>query len=734
MQCSRALTSAEGNAIYNWVMNGGKLLADIGWTIHVPGVAPFGVQTIEGQNGGSTGLSWYFHGAPMTDGPVTGPMGGVALFASSAMDHPVLSTPNNLITDCSKSGYPMIVHNQFNQGKVVIVFAHAWSHDLDWSTNAYRSTIFQANNLQFLQKVIQYFQTGTTTNTIAIGSVNPSSGVTINISPLDNYGQGNGSTQFTRTYNSGTGVSLTAPAVSPGNTFYSWLKNGSLFATAQQISVTISSNDNFTAVYTPTICLLAVNPSTRTVSQSGGTVAFTVSTTCNWTASSTQTWCTVTSSGAGNGTLTATCVQNTGVTTRTANISVAATGATTVTVTVTQPGSSQGPPNWTPTPNLQYVMSVIGKIQLATGGFSTNANDIIGAFVGTECRGVASPVPNLGGILFLSIGSNIQSGETVTFKIYLSISGEIKDANETMTFMNAYEFGTVPNPFIFTYGSVTPCTLTVSPPTRSVSAGGGAVSYTVSTTCSWTASSNQTWCTVTSSGTGNSTLTATCTQNTGVTTRTANISVASPGAATVVVTVTQAAPVSPPTWIPVPNLQYTMSVIGKIQLLTGSFSLNANDMVGAFVGSECRGVANPISNLGGILFLSIGSNAISGEQVNFRIYLAASGEIVNANEIITFQNAFELGTVPAPFIFTYGVPQNLNLQGFKIVNGETACYGAYQTITLAGGSSTFQVQSGGNTTLIAGQKVSMLPGTTVQSGGHLWAYITTSGIVTNQSL
>ncbi|MEI7492817.1 MAG: PKD domain-containing protein, partial [Bacteroidota bacterium] len=154
----RNLTDAEGSAIYSWVISGGKLLADIGWTKHIPAVTLFGIQTIEGQNGGASGLSWYFHGAPIYDGPITGPEGGVNSFASSCMDHPVLAANNNLIVDYYKSGYPMVVHNQFGYGKIVVVFANAWSHDLDWSTNAYRATIFQADNLLFLQKCILYFQ------------------------------------------------------------------------------------------------------------------------------------------------------------------------------------------------------------------------------------------------------------------------------------------------------------------------------------------------------------------------------------------------------------------------------------------------------------------------------------------------------------------------------------------------------------------------------------------------
>jgi hypothetical protein len=153
----RDITQSEGDAIYTWVLSGGKLLADIGWTKMVPAISSFGVVTIEGQNGGGTGLDWYFNGAPMVDGPITGPEGGVTSFASSAMDHPMLSSNNNLIVDYYKSGYPMIVHNQFGAGKVIIVFTNSWSHDEDWPTNAYQANIFEEDNIDFLENCIQYF-------------------------------------------------------------------------------------------------------------------------------------------------------------------------------------------------------------------------------------------------------------------------------------------------------------------------------------------------------------------------------------------------------------------------------------------------------------------------------------------------------------------------------------------------------------------------------------------------
>ena len=52
------------------------------------------------------------------------------------------------------------------------------------------------------------------------------------------------------------------------------------------------------------------------------------------------------------------------------------------------------------------------------------------------------------------------------------------------------------------------------------------------------------------------------------------------------------------------------------------------------------------------------------------------------------------------------------------------CYDASNTITVAGGGSTFIVQPGGSATMIAGMKISYLTGTRVLSGGYMHGYIT----------
>jgi len=98
---------------------------------------------------------------------------------------------------------------------------------------------------------------------------------------------------------------------------------------------------------TSSIPILTVTPPSLNVSHSGGTANFTVTSNTIWTAQCDQTWCTVTSSGSGNGTLQAIYTQNESTESRIAQITVTVTGLPPVTVILTQTGI---PPTLSVTP------------------------------------------------------------------------------------------------------------------------------------------------------------------------------------------------------------------------------------------------------------------------------------------------------------------------------------------------------------------------------------------------
>lgn len=88
------------------------------------------------------------------------------------------------------------------------------------------------------------------TRIVTISSLNPSSGVNISLSPNDNNNQGNDTTPtFTRIYNDGVTLNLTAPPIANGNNFQKWIRNNFDYSNNQNISSAIDANYTFTAVY-----------------------------------------------------------------------------------------------------------------------------------------------------------------------------------------------------------------------------------------------------------------------------------------------------------------------------------------------------------------------------------------------------------------------------------------------------------------------------------------------------
>jgi hypothetical protein len=94
--------------------------------------------------------------------------------------------------------------------------------------------------------------TQTQTQTLTVTSANPDSGVNINVTPADNNNLTNGTTQFTRTYNLDSNVTLTALATTGGNVFQKWQKDGADYSTELSTSVTLEANHTMTAVYLTT--------------------------------------------------------------------------------------------------------------------------------------------------------------------------------------------------------------------------------------------------------------------------------------------------------------------------------------------------------------------------------------------------------------------------------------------------------------------------------------------------
>jgi len=264
--------------------------------------------------------------------------------------------------------------------------------------------------------------------------------------------------------------------------------------------------------FTLTTPTLTVTPSNQNVLSSSGAVSFDVLSNISWAATSNQAWCTVTPPGTGNGTITATYQANTGSSTRTATITVTGSGVSNQTVTVTQTGTT---PTLTVTPSNQNVLSSSGAVS-----FDVLSN-ISWAATSNQAWCTVTPSGTGNGIITATFQENTgTTSRTAT----ITISGS-DVSNQTVTLSQSVP---IPTP-----------TLTVTPSNQNVLSSSGTVSFDVLSNISWTATSNQAWCTVTPSGTGNGTITAIYQANTGSSAAIATITVSGQGVNNQTVTVTR---------------------------------------------------------------------------------------------------------------------------------------------------------------------------------------------------
>jgi acetyl esterase/lipase len=125
--------------------------------------------------------------------------------------------------------------------------------------------------------------------------------------------------------------------------------------------------------------------------------------------------------------------------------------------------------------------------------------------------------------------------------------------------------------------------------------------------------------------------------------------------------------------------------------------------------------------------LPAGASIVSGDNTH-SIVVNFSANAVSGNMLVKGYNACGDGPASPPLAITIGqpVPVQLNLANVVVSSAQNPCYNATQVITVAGDGATFLVQSGGSATLIAGERVLLMAGTTVNPGGYLHAYITTT--------
>jgi hypothetical protein len=325
---------------------------------------------------------------------------------------------------------------------------------------------------------------------------------------------------------------------------------------------------------TPT---LLVTPTNQNVTAPAGNTSFTVTSNSTWTAMSNQAWCTVTPSGTGNGAITATFTQNTGVQ-RIANVTVSVTGLTPVTVTVTQAAQEA---TLSVSPSNQNVSSLAGNTS-----FTVTSN---------------SSWTAISNQTWCSVTPSGNGNATISATYTENATGTQRIASITVT-VNGI------NPVVITVTQGTPsASLSVTPANQDVSFAAGNVNYSVLSNSSWTATSDKAWCTVTQSGNGNGSITANYLANTELTNRVANITITVAGLTPVIVTLTQAA--SPAFISATPGNQNVAYQSG-----TTNFSINSNSAWTAISDAGwCAVTASGTGN--GTLFANYAENVIATVRI-----------------------------------------------------------------------------------------------------------------------
>jgi len=407
---------------------------------------------------------------------------------------------------------------------------------------------------------------------------------------------------------------------------------------------------------------LFVTPANQNVTSPAGSTAFTVTSNSAWTASSDQTWCVVNPSGSGNGTITANYTENTSGAQRIAHITVSVAGLSPVVVTVTQ---GNGTATLSVTPSNQNVASPAG-----TTNFAITSNTAWTA-VSDQTWCTITPSGSGNGSIIANYTENT--------------SGVQRVANITVTAIGL-------SPVVVTVTqAVSAATLSVAPANQNVSSPAGATSFAVSSNTGWTAVSDQTWCTVTSSGSGNGTIDAIYTENYELVTRIASITVTVAGLTPVVVTVTQEA--SAPFLYATPANQDVTYQSG-----TTNFTVNSNTSWSAVSDAGWCAVT-PSGNGSSTIFANYAENTVAVSRV---AHITISSNGINPTVVTVTQQG------PAATLSVMPMVQNVTYQAgmttFAVTsntNWTTTSDATWCQLTASGsGSGVISATYGQNETMV----------------------------------
>ena len=142
---------------------------------------------------------------------------------------------------------------------------------------------------------------------------------------------------------------------------------------------------------------------------------------------------------------------------------------------------------------------------------------------------------------------------------------------------------------------------------------------------------------------------------------------------------------------------------------------NTRDAANNFV-ANVAGVWSLVNLTGGVAAGDLVAS-VDSKSATFTAHYAGTGVISAASGVLPIVSS---GTITAT------VQPTLTIQSVAVAGGQSACYNAAQTITVAGNGTAFVVLAGGSATMIAGQNIIYLPGSVVVAGGYMLGTITTT--------
>ena len=264
----------------------------------------------------------------------------------------------------------------------------------------------------------------------------------------------------------------------------------------------------------PTLEVSANTANVAKTSSANATLKVTSNTT--WTTSSNQTWLSVTPGTTGNATVTfTTFAANPTITSRNAIVTFKATGTTDKIVTITQASG-----------DTTLTVSASTASVLKSANSSTSINVVSNAsWTATSDQNWLTITTDATGDATLSITANTTNPTIYSRAATVTVKAT-GAADKTITVTQA----------------AGDATLSISETTASVSETANSMAWiNISSNTSWTATSNQSWLTVTQGATGNGSLTFTAAENSAITARSATVTVKATGISDKTITVTQLA-------------------------------------------------------------------------------------------------------------------------------------------------------------------------------------------------